>query len=132
MPLSAFRTVPVRTLLLVDGIGALISAALLGLVLTTWEPAFGMPARILVPLAMVAAIFAVYSLAGYLADRGPAWLLGIALANTVYCGVTLALVVALRDSLTWLGIAYFAGEILLILGLVAAEVAVARRGSASR
>lgn len=124
---TALRTASVQKLLLVDGLGALLSALMLGLVLTTWERAFGMPSRTLVPLAVVAALFALYSLSGHFTNRGSAYLLGIAVANTVYCGVTLALVVAFRDALTWLGLAYFVGEILLILGLVLAEIRVARR-----
>lgn len=131
MPTTFLRNATVRTLLLVDGIGALVSAALLGLVLTTWEPFFGMPTRILVPLAVVAALFAIYSLAGHFTNRGALYLLGIAVANTLYAVVTLSLVLALRGSLTWLGIAYFVGEILVLIGLVAAEVTVARRASTS-
>jgi FtsH-binding integral membrane protein len=123
------RNASVRRLFLVDGIGALTSAVMLGLVLTTLEPVFGMPSRVLVPLAIVAGLFAVYSLACHRMNLGPAFLQGIAVANSVYCGVTLALVVAYRDSLTWLGIAYFAGEILVILGLVAAEFNAARGAS---
>ena len=130
MFMRALRTASVRQLFLVDGIGALISALMLGLVLTTWEPAFGMPSRILVPLALVAGVFAVYSLTCYSMNRGPTFLLGIAVANTLYCGVTLTLVLALRESLTWLGVVYFVGEILVVSALVAAEFTVARRHSA--
>lgn len=126
---TALQTATVRQLLLVDGIGALVSAAMLGLVLTTWEPAFGMPTRFLLPLAGVAALFAVYSLAGHFTNRGSAYLMGIAVANGLYCLVTLSLVVALRHSLTGLGLLYFVGEALVLVGLVSAEITVARRAS---
>lgn len=123
------RPASVRRLFLVDGIGALASAVMLGLVLTTWEPVFGMPSRVLVPLALVAVAFAAYSLTCHRKNVGPDFLLGIAVANTLYCGVTLALVLAHRTSLTWLGLAYFVGEVLVILGLVAVEFNAVRQGA---
>lgn len=123
------RNASVRRLFLVDGIGALTSAVMLGLVLTTWEPFFGMPSRVLVPLALAAVVFAAYSLTCHRRNLGPPFLLGIAMANTAYCGVTLALVVAHRASLTTLGLAYFVGEVLVILALVAAEFDAVRRGA---
>jgi hypothetical protein len=42
---------------LIDSLGALLSALILGLVLTRWESVFGMPKRVLYFLAAIAAVF---------------------------------------------------------------------------
>ena len=51
-----------RKLLLIDGIGALVSALFLGVILVKWNPLIGMPIDVLYILAAIAGIFAVYSL----------------------------------------------------------------------
>lgn len=120
----------VKRLFFIDGVGALITAAMLTGVLITFEPVFGMPTRILVPLSGVAAGFAIYSLTCAVTGRGPGFLLAIAAANTLYCIVTLTLVALFRQSLTGLGVAYFVGEVLVVMSLVAVEIrAVRRRGA---
>ena len=48
-------------LFLVDGLGAMYSAAMLGLVLARFEKIFGMPKSTLYPLAFLALLFSVYS-----------------------------------------------------------------------
>ncbi|MDP3275724.1 MAG: hypothetical protein Q8Q09_11050 [Deltaproteobacteria bacterium] len=118
----------VERLFLLDGLGAVVTAVLLGTLLTTFEPWFGMPKHILLPLSVVAACFAVYSLTCRVRAAGAPWLLGIAAANALYCVCTLSLVFWLRSSLTWLGVAYFVGEIAVISTLVIVELSVARRG----
>ncbi|MBL8684987.1 MAG: hypothetical protein JNK05_37775 [Myxococcales bacterium] len=124
---SILETLEVRQLFLIDGLGAVVTAVMLGAVLTTFEPTFGMPQRILLPLSAVASIFAAYSLTCRARGAGAGYLRAIALANTAYCLCTLALVVSLRGTLTWLGVAYFLGEIAIIAALVTVEILVARR-----
>jgi hypothetical protein len=124
---SILTTLTVERLFLLDGLGAAVTAILLGAVLTTFEPWFGMPKRFLVPLAFVAACFAAYSFACHVGGAGPRWLLGIAVANGLYCICTLSLVLWLRGSLTWLGVAHFLGEVVVISTLVIVEVRVAWR-----
>jgi len=116
-----------KQLFLLDGVGAVVTALMLGVVLTTFQSTFGMPTDILVGLALIAAGFAAFSLTCHFRDKGPAHLLVIAAANSAYCVVTLGLVLTLHEDLTWLGMAYFLGEIVIILGLVALEVTTARR-----
>lgn len=118
-----------KRLFLIDALGAVATAMMLGLVLTQFESAFGMPRRVLVPLALVAVGFAAYSLSCFVRASGPAFLLGIATANTLYCVVTLSLVIYLRASLTWLGVAYFLGEIVIVMALVTVEVRAARQAA---
>jgi len=124
---SILEALTVRRLFLLDGVGAAVTAVMLGAVLPAFEPAFAMPRRILVWLALVAASFAVYSLTCHARAASARLLLGIAVANAAYCVSTLGLVLLLRGSLTWLDLAYFLGEIILISTLVIVEVRVARR-----
>ncbi len=107
-----------------DGFGALLTALLLSQVLARFESVFGMPRDILFILAGTAACFAVYSFSCslFIKENGRPFLLGIATANFIYCLVTLSLVIYLNPILTGLGMAYFIGEILLVMALVAVEL----------
>lgn len=106
-----------------DGLGAVLTALLLSQVLARLESVFGMPADILFILAGVAAGFAVYSFSCsfWIKEKGKPYLLAIALANSIYCLVTFSLIIYLYPSLTWLGMAYFLGEIALVMTLVYVE-----------
>jgi hypothetical protein len=108
---------------LADGLGALLSAGLLGLVLPWLQSYIGMPVPVLQGLALLASLFAAYSLSCFVfADHSkPLWLRLIATANTAYCGLTLALALHYRDKVTLLGWAYFLGESAIVLSLVAME-----------
>ena len=113
-----------RKAFLIDGLGALLSAFLLGVVLVRLEYAFGMPRKVLYPLALIACVFAVYSLSCYWflpQNRGP-YLRAIAVANLLYCCLTLGLVVYFYPQLTVLGVAYFFMEIGIVVILAVAEI----------
>lgn len=116
-----------RSVFLLDGCGALLTGALLVLLLAPLEPYFGMPAFVLRPLAYVAAVFALYSLGCFalfpkLAGRASILLTVIAIANSLYCVATLAMLVAHRAHITALGVAYFIGESLIVGMIVALEL----------
>jgi hypothetical protein len=51
-----------KKLFLVDGVGAMTSAAMLGVVLVKFEGTFAMPHSVLYPLSFIACIFSIYSL----------------------------------------------------------------------
>lgn len=129
MSLSLPLDCPPRRLFLIDGLGALLTASLLAFVLVPLERYFGMPVRVLYPLAAVAGLFALYSLLCY--ARFPAnwqlYLRGIAVANLSYCVLTAVLVVYFWQQLTVLGVLYFVGEMGVVSGLVAVEVGIYRR-----
>jgi len=95
-----------KQLLLIDGLGAVLTATLLSQVLARWQPLFGMPHSMLYGLAGIATCFAVYSLGGYfLLRQGHArYLRAIAIANILYCLLTLWLI-AYLPALTSLGVA---------------------------
>lgn len=114
---------------LLDGIGAVVSALLLVILLAPLENLFGLPAAVAQRLSVPAFLFAIYSLGCYFLKPTPwqPWLRAIAIANLLYCGVTIALLIMHRDSITPFGIAYFIGEILIILFLVRLELQTAAR-----
>ena len=116
---------------LIDGLGAIVTAILLSQVLARFETVFGMPQDILWILAGVAACFAVYSISChlFLEKNEQPYLRGIAVANLFYCLTTLVLVIYLRATLTYLGLAYFIGEMIIILILVRWEFSVAEAAS---
>ena len=106
-----------RLLLLVDGLGALLSATLLKLL-----PDIGIPAQIMTALALSATVMAAYSLTCCLSGRtAPGYLRAVARANTLYCLATVAIMVHYRASLSWLGIAYFVTEIFVVSQLIRLE-----------
>ena len=116
-------------MLLVDSAGALLSALMLGVVLTTLEPLFGMPPAVLYPLAAIAAVFCLYSSLSFFLG-GENWrplLKGIAIANLLYCCLTIGLVIYLLEALTTLGILYFAAEVVVVVLLASLELRIATR-----
>lgn len=117
-----------RTLFLVDGVGALVTALLVGVVLPTLGEHIGTPRPVLRALALTAAVFAGYSLtcAATRPTRWPSYLRGIALANAGYCAVTAALLVRFSATLQALDWLYFVGEIVVVSALVTLELRVAR------
>ncbi|MEM6271561.1 MAG: hypothetical protein AAF998_19145 [Bacteroidota bacterium] len=122
-----------KKLFLIDGMGAIITALMLSHVLARLESFFGMPRQILFILAGIAAGFAVYSILCHflVRENWRPFLRGIATANIAYCIVTFGLVVYLFDTLTYLGIAYFIGEIILVVGLARFEFEFARKGESA-
>lgn len=118
-----------KRLFLIDGIGAMLTAFLLSQVLARYEATFGMPRKNLYILAGIAACFAAYSLFCHLliTHHARPFLKGIAIANTLYCMTTLSWVGYLYASLTEWGIAYFIGEILIVMALVRIEWSVAHK-----
>lgn len=128
MSVSSFLTrIPPRRIFLIDGVGALVSALMLGIVLIQIQSLIGMPSDTLRYLALTAGGFAVYSCVCYIRfpRNWPIFLRVIAVVNLLYCCATAALVVVHVEMLTAWGIAYFVGEILLVVGLALLELKIA-------
>ncbi|RTQ47828.1 hypothetical protein EJV47_18085 [Hymenobacter gummosus] len=123
------RPLTPRQLLALDGVGALVSAAGLGL-LARFEAALGWPPAVLYGLLPVALSFAAYSLSCCWLVRTDArsCLRIIAGANLAYCVLTIGLLLHLWPRLTALGVLYAALEVPVILVLVRAEWRASRRG----
>ena len=116
-----------KILFLVDSLGALLSAFLLGVILYQYDSFFGMPQTELGYLAALACLFAVYSFLGYLKITvyWRSYLRIIAIINLSYCVLTLALVFYHWEILTSLGILYFVLEIIIVTILARVEWMVA-------
>ncbi|MEZ4773978.1 MAG: hypothetical protein R3D00_12405 [Bacteroidia bacterium] len=110
-------------LFLVDGAGALVSAFLLGVILVRWEQVFGIPASILYLLASLPVLFAVYDFYCYRTqkERPAVFLRAIAIANLLYCVLSLGLAIYHSQTITLWGWAYILSEILIVLILVKME-----------
>ena len=120
-----------RQLFLVDSLGALVSALLLGVLLVQLESAFGMPKAVLYKLAFTALGFACYSFLCYrlFPANWPLFMRLIAVINLLYCGVTLVLVFYYQEVITRLGYLYFVGEIIIVSLLAILELKTARTSS---
>ncbi len=113
-----------RLLLLIDGLGALLTATLLMTL-----PDLGIPTATLRFLALAATVMSAYSLTCCLTWRtGPPYLRAIATANTAYCLTTLSLLVWHRATLTWLGLVYFLLEFLIVSQMVRLEYRAGSKG----
>ena len=113
-----------KQLFLVDGLGALLSAFFLGIVLVGFKNHIGMPVNTLYILAIVPVFFAIYSFSCYflLHNNHRHFLKGIAIANLLYCCMTITLLIYYYQSLTILGLGYFLLEILIIGVIVGVEL----------
>ena len=113
-----------KRIFLIDGIGAFVSAIMLGIVLIRYNDFIGMPKNVLYILAGLAGIFALYSFTNYfqLRRNWKQYLKGIAIANFLYCCLTLGCVLYYWRLLTGLGLLYFILEMIVISLLVVLEL----------
>ncbi|MBV6655542.1 MAG: hypothetical protein KI786_17360 [Mameliella sp.] len=118
-----------KNIFLIDSLGALTTGVLLSQVLTRFVPYFGMPSKVLWVLAAIAFGLAIYSMLCHwlIEDRVKPFLTIIMVANASYCITTFGLMILFSDQLTWLGIGYFAGEIVIIILLLLIEYRVLSR-----
>ncbi len=110
-------------LLLVDAIGAILSATCLFFAFLQWDNVFGIPLNILWILGLLAAVFALYSLVCYY-FAGQDWrmyLWLIMIANAVYGFLTLSIVLLFFSTLTFLGLSYFCLELVVLSLLIYVE-----------
>lgn len=119
-----------NNIFLLDGCGALLTVVSISAILAPFEVYFGMPRPVLYLLSAIAAVYAVYSLVChvYKPKNKSLYLRIIAVANALYCVLTLGLVCYYYEKLTFLCIAYFLGECLIIAALVYIELGIASRG----
>lgn len=114
---------------LIDGLGAILSAFLLGLVLVKWEKIFGIPPSTLYFLAFLPCLFAMYDFYCYqkVNENLSVFLKGIATMNLMYCCLSIGLAFYHYDKITHFGWAYILLEIMLIITLVYFEFKAAKR-----
>lgn len=106
-------------LLLADSLGAFLSAALLAGILLPFESVFGMPARVLYVLLIIAVVYALFSLSCYLARPRPGkpYLRTMAIANVLYAVLTAGLLACYYSRLSAWGLLYFVLELMVLLSL---------------
>ena len=122
-----------KNIFLIDGIGAIITATLLFFILMNFQGFFGVPWYILYLFAGFATLLAAYSLTIHFVSRFTRrirfreTLLLVAVFNFFYCISTAYVMFQLKGITSW-GLAYFIGEIAIIMGLVFIELRIAKRG----
>jgi hypothetical protein len=119
-----------RRAFLMDGLGAVVSALALGIGLPAIHPLIGMPREVLLVLAAIPVVFALYSLgcAARLPRSWPKWLRGIAVMNGGYALLSMAMLATHAATIQPLGWAYFLGEIALLGIMAPLEWKIASRG----
>ena len=106
-----------RQIFLLDGLGAMLTAFLLGVVWTRLETLLGIPSKVLYLLAIVACVYACYAIYCYFLVR-KSWrpcLKIIAFANILYCCLTVGVMYRFYQNFSLIGWGYFLGE-LMVLG----------------
>lgn len=118
-----------KKLFLIDGLGALLSVFLLGYVLVQYENTFGIPAKTLYILASIPLLFMVFDFYAYQQSHHKTGrlLLGIATLNSIYCFVSLGLVICHSNLVTNLGWIYVIVEIVIVLVLARIEFSLGRK-----
>lgn len=118
-----------RKLFVVDAVGAILSAIMLGIVLVRFKTYFGIPVRALYFLAVFPVLFVFYDIYSLLNNQR-SWskkLIVIAWANLMYCLISLVVLLFHAHAITALGTAYLIGEILIIILLAAVEFRTAKK-----
>ena len=112
-----------RNIFLLDGAGAILSAAFTGFFLPRYSLFLGINVSLLQTLSLIPLCFAVYSLSCYfLTNKTKSWmLLAIIIANSLYSLLSLAIIL-LRERITWRGQLFLAAEIAVILLVIFLEL----------
>jgi len=120
-----------KSLFLIDAMGALVSAFLLGVVLVHYQPLFGIPIHVLHVLAVFPCLFAIYDMGCLIASpkRIGRYLKGIALMNMGYVVLSLGFAFIHWDSLTPFGWMYILGEVLIVSSIAVVEFKVGTTSS---
>ena len=117
-----------RLLFLIDGLGAMLTAAILTFVVAPLESVFGMPYLVVYKLSTVAIFMALYSMINYkfFGKKWRGWMIAIAVANAIYCLITISTMIIHWQSITFMGIIYFTVEAAIIARLLVLEFRTAR------
>ena len=118
-----------KSLFFVEGIGAILSAFLLGVVLVRFESIFGIPPSTLYLLAAIPIFFAIYDFIRYRKDEVKIgrFLKAIAIMNLLYCCVSIGFALYHINTITNLGWTYILVEISIVITLSTTELRIANR-----
>lgn len=117
--MSGYNLREPKTLFLTDSIGAFLTAIMLGLILPIYQEHIGMPQFAMRTLAAIASIYCLFSFYHFI--NFPAkWKIPmrlIALANLIYCCLTIGAIMYFLPQMQLLGLVYFFAEIAVIVFL---------------
>ena len=118
----------IKKLFLLDGCGAILSAFLLGIVLVEFESVFGIAKSVLYSLAMLPCFFAVYDFYCFfkITNNLGRFLKGIAVANLLYCCLSIGLVSLHYQETTCWGWTYIIIEVIVVVGIAFIELRVVK------
>jgi hypothetical protein len=119
-----------RNIFLIDGLGAILSASILSLMLVNFQGLIGMPQEVLFFLMIIACIFSFYSLSCHFTSliNWQPFLIFIAISNTIFCLVSIGFFVYHFEKLTSISICYFVLEVIVVGMLVFTEFRIALQG----
>lgn len=123
-----------KLLFLIDSLGAIITAFSLFVIIRLFDEYFRMPKTVLIYLSVIAIFFSIYSAACFLflKRRFAHFIRLIGIANLLYCGFTIGLIIKYNTLLTIIEITYFSIEIIIICALSYIELNVAKEIKRSR
>ncbi len=112
-----------KNLFLLDSLGAMLTAFFLFVVLSNCNGYFGMPKTKLTYLSAIAICYCLYSATCFffLKENWTTFITVIAVANILFCTLTMGFVIRYYNQLTTIGLAYFLAEIIIICILVFIE-----------
>ena len=118
-----------KKIFLIDGLGAILSSFLLGVVLVKLENVFGIPSSTLYFLATLPIFFAIFDFYCYLIDDNKLghYLNVIATVNLLYCCLSIRFAFNHFGTITNFGWAYILIEVLIIIFLAILELKAAKR-----
>lgn len=121
-----------RQMLLLDGVGALVSSASAWLMFLNphWV---GLPTDSLFKMAIAASLFSIYSLCAFrfASSKISVWLGVICTLNGFYACAAIYLMSYFIFEITLFGLLYFSIELLVLLAVITLEIATIRRASKS-
>lgn len=118
-----------RKLFLIDGLGALVSAFLLGVILVQLEGFFGIPKSMLYFLALFPCFFVIYDFYCYQKNSKSTGtgLKTIGFFNLFYCILSVGMAIYHSQNITFFGWSYIALEVMIVVALASIEWKVALR-----
>lgn len=113
-----------KLVFLCDSLGALLSAFLIGILLTNFQQYIGLPKERLYMLAAIAGVLCMYSGSCFLfiKTKWKPFLLVIITANSLYTVLTIAIMILYAQEITGWGILYFVSEIFVLATVIRLEI----------
>lgn len=113
-----------RKLFIIDGMGALFSSLMLGVIWVRWQECFGLPIHLLYVLALIPLGFVLYDLFAILNKHFSIsrLLRGIAFLNICYVLLSFVLAIYHFDLITLWAKLYLSGEVIVVLIIVRWEI----------